>query len=55
MKIEKEDFLYLLEMTYGYIDDELGGMDEANKNSIKLTQILNKYGISEQEIKARLI
>lgn len=50
--INKEDLLYLLSMTFGYIDDELGGMDKENEHSLKLKSIIDRYNISMVDIKS---
>jgi len=49
-KVAIEDLLYLIEMTYGYIDDELGGMDANNHHSKTLREIMEKYGIDKEVI-----
>jgi len=50
--INRKDLLYLLSMTYGYIDDELGGMEEENEHSLKLKSIIDKYNILMVDIKS---
>jgi len=50
IQVAKDDLLYLLSMTYGYIDDELSGMDKENNHSVKLMSIIKKYNISMFEI-----
>ncbi len=46
MYIELEDLQYLIDMAYGYIDDDLGGMDRENSHSIRLRSIMAKYNIA---------
>lgn len=41
--VDKDDLEYLIGMAYGYIDDELGGMDEDGENQVKLKNIMIKY------------
>lgn len=45
MPIDIRDLKYLISMTYGYIDDELGGMESNTKHSNKLSEIMDKYGV----------
>jgi len=50
IEITREDLIYLLSMTYGYIDDELGGMDRISNHAVKLKTMINKYDIAMFEI-----
>jgi len=45
LKVDNEDLQYLIDMCYGYIDDELGGMDGNSEHVTKLNDILSKYNI----------
>lgn len=45
IQVEINDLQYLVDMCYGYIDDELGGMDDDNEHALRLKEILTKYKI----------
>lgn len=50
-QVDKTDLLYLLTMTYGYIDDELGGMESENDHVKIFKYIIEKYKIDMNEVK----
>ena len=43
--IDLVDLEYLVLMAYGYIDDELGGMESGTAHAMQVREIINKYDV----------
>ena len=43
--IDLADFEYLVSMAYGYVDDELGGMESGTAHAMQVREIINKYDV----------
>lgn len=48
--VDKEDLIFLLTMCCGYIDDELGGIENDSVNSKRFNSLLKKYNITMNEL-----
>ena len=48
--IDLADFEYLVSMAYGYVDDELGGMESTTENATRVKEIINKYDVKKINI-----
>lgn len=47
MLVDIRDLEYLISMVYGYIDDELGGMESNTKHANRVREIMRKYNVKE--------
>ena len=45
--IDLVDLEYLVSMAYGYVDDELGGMESTTENATRVREIINKYDVKK--------
>jgi len=45
-----EDIKFLLAMFYGYIEDELGGIDNNSKSAKEFKGLMDKYGFTINDI-----
>ena len=43
--VDLADLEYLVSLAYGYVDDELGGMESANAHASRVREIINKYNV----------